>query len=163
MPYNFSSLYCFPYLLPDNFCIISMWQALFPTMSLYFSRAKSYTWSVLVLCTFPSPSSCHTVSTTCPQCLQTCTSSWSCCILHRSSQSSAAYCLGEIYMSCLISRSIKEHLSLFHSHQPGPWATMLQVSFISSAIRFHICVLHIQNYIMKSLVICTPYQILCGW
>ena len=53
----------------------------------------------LVLCTFHSPSSCHTVSTTCPQCFQTCTPSWTCCILHISSQSSAAYCLGEI--SCL--------------------------------------------------------------
>ena len=39
----------------------------------------------------------------------------------------------------------KKHLSLFHSHQPGPSATMLRVSFISAAICFHICILHIHN------------------
>jgi hypothetical protein len=37
------------------------------------------------------PDACHTVSTTCPQCLQTYASSWSCCILCRSSQSSSAW------------------------------------------------------------------------
>lgn len=73
-----------------------MLQALFPTLSLYFARAKSHAWCVLVLGTFPFSSSCRTVSTTHPQCLQTYASSWSCCVLCRSSQSPSAYCLVEI-------------------------------------------------------------------
>ena len=43
-----------------------------------------------------------------------------------------------------MSRNIKKK-SLLHSHQPCPWATILQVSFISSAICIHICVLHIHT------------------
>jgi len=66
----------------------------------------------------------------------------------------AAFCADHVFSSllswrnstpCLISRNIKKKVIIIPFTQPGLLATMLQVSFISSAIRFRFCVLHIHT------------------
>jgi len=141
----FSSLYSFSITLPDNFCMVSC--------------GKHYFWHCY--CNLQEPRVIPDSSWFSAHFLLLPPVSLSAPLVHglfRLAQihGLAAFCADQLSlqqlmfwrncMPCSMFRNIKKkHLSLFHSHQPSPWATMLQVSFISSTIRFHICVLHIHT------------------